>query len=98
MIKQTCELTVKHTHNTINPTNSKMLYQMTTNTVIKVSHKTEIYLNDLATKISIAGAMTLPHHVLYTYLRETATQSLITEALSSCSLLKILLFMRAQPT
>jgi len=42
---------------------------MTTNTVIKVSHKTEIYLTDLATKISIAGAMTLPHQVLYTYLR-----------------------------
>lgn len=74
-----------------------MLYQMTTNTV-KVSHKTEIYLTDLATKISIAGATTLPHQVLYTYLRETATQSFITEALSSCSLLKILLFMRAQPT
>jgi hypothetical protein len=98
MIKQISELTVKQTHHTINPTNSQMLYQMITNTVIKVSHKTNIYLTDLATKISIAVAMTLPHQVLYTYLRETATQPLITEALSSCSLLKILLFIRAQPT
>jgi hypothetical protein len=34
-----------------------MLYPMTTNTVIKVSHKTKIYLTDLATKIIISGAM-----------------------------------------
>ena len=70
------------------PLTLKCFTKMTTNTVIKVSHKTEIYLTDLATKITIAITTTLPHQVLYTYLRETATQSLITEALSSRSLLR----------
>jgi hypothetical protein len=48
---------VKQTHNTMNTTNFQMLHPMTTNTAIKISHRTKIYVTDLATKISISGTM-----------------------------------------